>query len=76
MSRKLIISENTARLIREQAKSGFGFRSTTTRLNDGRPALPVDDDVYAIINQARSPGETDDDVVARLILAAIGRKSN
>jgi hypothetical protein len=71
---KLIITEDTARLIREQAPPGFGFRETATRLEDGRRELVVDDEAYATINEARLPGETDDDVVARLVRSAIGRK--
>jgi hypothetical protein len=74
MNRRLIITENTDRLIHEQAEPVYGFRSTTIRLDDGRLALPVDDEVFAAIDHARLPGETDDDVVVRLVLAAIGRK--
>ena len=73
---RLIITIDTVRLIREQTLPGFAFRETATPLEDGRRELAVNDEVYSAINQARLPGETDDDVVVRLVRATIGQRAN
>jgi hypothetical protein len=48
------------------------FRSTGTRQPDGTWLVPVDEEVALRLDQERLPGESDDDVVARLIRAARG----
>lgn len=66
----------TMRLIRSQALPGFDFLRTARRRDDGDWDVPVDDEVTYTIATARLPGESDDDVVARLVRAAVGRKSD
>ena len=44
------------------------------RVEVGRWTIPVDDEVFDHIATARLPGETDDDVVSRLLRAAVARK--
>ncbi|MEX2374017.1 MAG: hypothetical protein WD942_00300 [Dehalococcoidia bacterium] len=71
---RLIISEHTARLIREQTLPGFTFRETARPLDGSLLELEVDDEVCAAIEEARLSGESDDDVVGRLLRAATGRR--
>ena len=68
------VSDETKRLIDVQALPGYTIRQTATPLPDGRWTIPVDDEVFGHIDGARLPGETDDDVVSRLLRAATGRK--
>ncbi|MBI4923345.1 MAG: hypothetical protein HY834_16510 [Devosia nanyangense] len=70
----ITVSDETKHLIDAQALPGYTIRRTATRLPDGRWTIPVDDEVFDRIAAARLPGETDDDVVGRLLRAAIGKK--
>jgi len=70
------VSDHTLRLIREQTQEGFTFACTATRRTDGMWDVPVDDKVAMKIATERLPTETDDDVVSRLVRAAIGRLSD
>lgn len=45
------------------------FRWTGTRQPDGSWLVPVEDDTYERLEQHRLPGESDDDLVQRLIRA-------
>lgn len=67
------MSDNTLQLIREQAQEGFKFVCTATHRADGLWDVPVDDEVAMKIAIERLPTETDDDVVSRLVRAAMGR---
>jgi hypothetical protein len=71
---KIKVSGHTLQLIREQAQVGFHFACTATLRGDGFWDVPVDDEVAMKIATARLPGETDDDVVSRLVRAAIGKR--
>ena len=68
------VSGHTLQLIREQAQEGFSFACTATRCADGLWNVPVDDEVAVKMATARLPGETDDDVVSRLVRTAIGSR--
>jgi hypothetical protein len=50
------------------------FRSTGTRQPDGTWLVPIEEDTALRLDQRRLPGESDVDVVARLIRAARGQK--
>ena len=52
------------------------FRSTGDRLPDGDWLVPVEDDTYERIQDARLPGETDDNTVQRMVLAHHGRSNH
>jgi len=52
------------------------FRSTGDRLADGDWLVPVEDDTCERIQDARLPGETDDDTVQRMLHVYFGRPSN
>jgi hypothetical protein len=68
------VSDHTLQLIREQAQEGFSFVCTATRRDDGLWDIPVDDEVAMKIATERLPTETDDDVVSRLVRAAVGKR--
>ena len=70
----ITMSDETKHLIDTQVQPGYALRRTATRLPDGRWTIPVDDEVFEHIEATRLPGETDDDVVSRLLRAATGRK--
>ena len=59
------VNDATYRAIAEL--SILPFRSTATRQPDNTWLLPVDPDVHAAIEAKRLPGESDDDVIQRLI---------
>ena len=68
------ISDATNRAIAEAAV--YPFHSTATRLLDGDWLVPVDDEVYQRIDDSRLPGETDDDVILRVLHVHSGRPNN
>ena len=70
----ITVSDETKHLIDTQALPGYTIHRTAARLPDGRWTIPVDDEVFEHIDAARLPGETDDDVVSRLVRAATGKK--
>lgn len=72
--RELVLSEETHRLILDQALPFVLARSDATLREDGLWEVPVDEDVAAAIDHARLPGESDDDVVSRLVRDAIGQR--
>ncbi len=67
---KIIITEETLRLIGQQALPGYIVLQSATRREDGLWDLLLDEEVAARINDERLTGESDDDVVARLVRAA------
>ena len=67
------VTSETLQLIREQSTPGFRYTSTARRRPDGDWDLPVDDEIAYAIAMVRLPGESDDDVVSRLVRAAIGQ---
>jgi hypothetical protein len=70
---KLIrVSDTTYRMVAELAI--LPFRSTGTRQPDGTWLVPIGEDVWGHLEAHRLPGESDDDVVTRLIRAARGQK--
>lgn len=72
----ITVSDETKRLIDDQALSGYAIHQTATHLPHGQWAIPVDDEVFAHIDASRLPGETDDDTVSRLLRLAVGGKPN
>jgi hypothetical protein len=69
------LTAKTMQLIRAQALAGFRFACTARELKDGSRNVPIDDEVAMTIATERLPGESDDDVVSRLVRNAIGRKN-
>jgi hypothetical protein len=63
--KRIRISEATYRMIAEAAV--LPFRSTGQRQPDGTWLVPLEDDTYERLRQHRQPGETDDDVIIRII---------
>ena len=72
--RVLILTEESHRLILDQARPFVLVRSDAVRRPDGLWDVPVDDEVAAAIDHARLQGESDDDVVGRLVRDAIGQQ--
>ena len=72
LMRVLILSEESHRLILDQARPSMSARSDATLREDGLWEVSVDDEVAAAIDHARLQGESDDDVVSRLVRDAIG----
>ncbi len=68
------VSEATYRAIAEAAI--LPFRSTAKRMADGDWRVPVEEDTYERLQDARLPGETDDDTVQRMIHVYFGRPNN
>lgn len=67
------LSNDTVELLLQQTTPGFRFVSTATRRENGEWDVPVNDDVAHKIAIERLPGESDEDCVARLVRAAIGK---
>jgi hypothetical protein len=59
-----------------QALPGYRFLGSGRQLADGSWIIDVDEEVAAFIQAERLPSERDDDVVSRLVRAAIGRRPN
>jgi hypothetical protein len=74
LMRVLILSEESHRLILDQARPHMLARSDATLRDDGLWEVPVEEEVGAAIDDARLQGESDDDVVSRLVREAIGRR--
>lgn len=70
----ITVSDETKRLIDEQALPGYAIRQTATRLSDGAWSIPVDDELFQHIDSARLRDETDDDTVGRLLRLAVGQR--
>ncbi len=66
------VSEATYQAIADLA--GFAFRSTGTREDDGNWLVPISDELWDRLQQARLPGESDDDTLMRLIRSSRGDK--
>lgn len=73
---KLNISEATMDMIRKRTLPGHTFKQTAARLPDGRWEWEPQQEVLDLLNVQRLPGESDDDAIARILLAAAGRKPN
>ena len=73
---KITLADETRRLIRDQARGPLMPLSDAVRFRDGLWVVPIDDEVAAVIEAARLPGETDDQVVSRLVRGAIGTRPN
>lgn len=73
-TRTITLSDATYRAIAEEAI--LPFRSTATRQQDGSWLVPIADDTWERLQQHRLPGESDDDVVMRLISQYRGHKPN
>lgn len=69
------LSGNTRDLVLTQVLPGFTFACLAIKRDDGWFEVPVDDKVAMRIAVARSPGESDNDVVSRLGRAALGSPS-
>jgi hypothetical protein len=51
-------------------------RSTGVPQPDGMILVPIDDDVHESLEAMRAPGETDDDLIQRVIHRATGRPAS
>lgn len=72
--RTIKVSDATYRAIADAAI--LPFHSTGDRLADGDWLVPVEDDTYERIQDARLPGETDDDTIQRMLHVYFGRSNN
>lgn len=68
------VSDATYRAIAETAI--LPFRSTGTRQADGSWHLSIDDEICERLRELRQAGETDDDVIVRMLYVHHGRKPN
>lgn len=68
------ISDSTAMLLREAAI--HPFTQTGERQPEGWWVIPIEEDTYARIEEHRANGETDDELVLRLLLVADPRLVN
>ncbi len=66
------VSDATYQAIADLA--GFSFRSTGTHVGDGDWLVPISDELWHRLQQARVPGESDDDTLMRLIRISRGAK--
>ena len=58
------------------AEAILPFRSTATRQPDGTWLVPVEDDVWDMVQRLRLAGESDDDAIMRAIRDHQGKKPN
>ena len=68
------LSDATYRSVAEI--SSPDFISTGARQPDGSWLVPIEDHIIAKLGKLRQPGETDDDLVARLIRSRLKQKPN
>ena len=68
------VSDATYRAI--AAEAILPFRSTATRQPDGTWLVPVEDDVWDMVQRLRLAGESDDDAIMRAIRDHQGKKPN
>ena len=68
------LSDATYRAVAEL--SSPDFISTGVKQPDGSWLVPIDDHVIADLGKLRLPGETDDNLVARLIRSHLRQKPN
>jgi hypothetical protein len=61
------VTEPTIRLMRQRSHAAYRFHALATRLEDGGWNVAVDDEAAFQIAQERHRGESDHDVVARLL---------
>ena len=61
------VTEPTMRLIRQRSHPAYRFHALATKLEDGGWNVAVDDEAAVHVARERQRGETDDDVVARLL---------
>ncbi len=73
---KIVISEQTMRVIQDNLLPGYRFLQTVIRIRGGLWELSVDQQVVDRINLERVSGEPDDAVLKRLVRAAVGSKLN
>jgi len=66
------VSDDTYRAIAEEAS--LPFRSTGMRQADGTWLVPIADDTWERLRRQRLPGETDDDMVMRIVRRHRGQK--
>lgn len=63
--RTIRLTDNTSRALAELAI--FPFQQTDTRGPDGLLHVPISDDVRIALERHRESGESDDDLVMRLV---------
>ena len=68
------LSDATYRMVADL--SSPEFISTGVKQPDGTWLVPIEDHVMANLAKLRLPGETDDDLVARLIRSRLEQKPN
>ena len=71
-----IIRLSEATYLRVAEISSADFISTGVKQPDGTWLVPIEDHVMANLAKLRLPGETDDDLVARLIRGRLQQKPN
>lgn len=65
--RYIIVSRDTHRLIAANTQRGYAFRDTALALPDGTLKVPIGDDTAERIEKVRLAGESDDDLIQRLL---------
>ncbi len=70
----LDLGADTLARIQEARDPLTPFRSDAQTLGGGRFAVPVDEQVFGRLNEIRFEGETDDDVILRMLATFNGRK--
>ena len=70
------VSDHTMDMLREQTRPGAIFVQNSIRSISGHWDMPVDPEVAEKLDAYRLPGETDDQLVSRVIREATGQKPN
>jgi hypothetical protein len=63
----ILVTEPTMRLMRQRSHPAYRFHVLATKLDDGGWNVDVDDQAAFHVARERQRGESDDDVVARLL---------
>lgn len=71
---KLILTEHTLAEMRANARPGFGFHNTAEPRGDGTFDVPLSVHTWELLDERRLGGESDDDLVMRVLREATGRR--
>lgn len=70
----LKLSRETLALVRQHKLPFSDWKDTSTPANDGMLLVPIEDSTAERLETLRFPGETDDDLVVRVISALHGKQ--
>jgi hypothetical protein len=71
---KVVITEETLGLIRENVSFGAVFRGMSEKRDDGMWEVPLSVHTWELLDERRLAGESDDDLVSRVVREAMGKK--